>query len=199
MDCRYRALSDLPPLLPEVSPKLGCPLRMEQVPAADVLVQAQAQAWVGAGGPHSVGRGTRVGPMECMPVSHLGHLSGAGLSSRSLWSGSDIGKKMKKVEVRTKLTLAKHFKWMVHCWVIAYPEVGKKRGVGKSENRGRAHHCIAGTHRLNVHITCRGGEGGEGLLMLEIVSRSPVPQGLKCSCAAGLSNPTRTQRTNIYS
>lgn len=90
-DCRYRALSDLPPPLPEVSPKLGCPLREEQVPPAEVLVQKQAPAWAGAVEPHSVGRGTRVGPMECMPKSHLGHLSEAGLRWRSLWSGADIG------------------------------------------------------------------------------------------------------------
>lgn len=32
-----------------------------------------------------------MGPKECMPVSHLGHLCGAGLSWGSLWSGADIG------------------------------------------------------------------------------------------------------------
>lgn len=88
-DYRYRALSDLPHPVPEVSLKLGCPLRMEQVPPAEVL--DQTQAWAEAGKPHSVGRGTRVGPMECMPVSHLGHLSGADLNWRSLWSGADTG------------------------------------------------------------------------------------------------------------
>lgn len=89
-DCKHRALSDLPPPLPEVFPKLGCPLRKEQVPLAEDLVQTQARAWAGPGEPHSVGRKTREGPMECMLESHLGHLSGAGLSWRSLWSGVDI-------------------------------------------------------------------------------------------------------------
>lgn len=89
-DCRHRALSDLLPPLPEVSLKLGCPLRMGQVPPAVVLDETQEQAWAGAGEPHSVDRETRVGPMECMPASHLGHLSGAGLKWKSLWSGTDI-------------------------------------------------------------------------------------------------------------
>lgn len=89
-DCRYRALSDLPLALPEVSPRLGFPLRAEHLPVAEVLVQTQGQAWAGGVVPYSVGRKTRVGPMECMQVSHPGHLSEAGLSWRDLWSGADI-------------------------------------------------------------------------------------------------------------
>lgn len=89
-------------------------------------------------------------------------------------------------------------KFIIMAWVIAYPKVGEKRGMGQGENRGRAHHCIAGTHRLDIHVTCKGGESGESLLMLKIFRRSPVTQGLKSSCTAGLSNPTRTQSTNIY-
>lgn len=55
-DCRHRALFDPPPL-PEVSLKQGSPLRLEQVPYAEVQVQTQAQVWAGAG-EHSVCRRT---------------------------------------------------------------------------------------------------------------------------------------------